>query len=69
MVKNRRLLEKFEITFLQNYQEDIEKKFKIFSEMYKFAREMKVFPLKNPLEGIEVDIRLARLINGIPEDS
>lgn len=31
--------------------------------LYEEARSLGVFPLRDPLEGIEVDIRLARALN------
>ena len=31
--------------------------------MYQEARALGVYPLKNPLEGVEVKIRLAEVIN------
>ncbi len=34
--------------------------------MLELARELKVFPRKDPLEGIEYKIRLARILNGHP---
>jgi hypothetical protein len=36
---------------------------RIFEALYEEAKQLGVFPLKDPLEGIEVDIRLARALN------
>ncbi len=43
---------------------DFEKNRKIFDEVVRQAIAMGVFPPKDPLEGIEDKIRLARAING-----
>ena len=36
---------------------------RIFEALYQEAERMGVFPLKDSLEGIEVDIRLAKALN------
>ncbi|HKJ67188.1 MAG TPA: hypothetical protein VKA68_04475 [bacterium] len=45
----------------------LEKKFRLLDAMYEFARSMGAFPLENPMEGIEVDIRIARVVNSVSE--
>jgi len=48
----------------------IEKRFEIMEKMVELAREVGVWPPKDPLEGIEVDIWIAKVINsyeGTPE--
>jgi hypothetical protein len=37
----------------------------IFEGMYKEAVYLKAIPLKDPLDGIEVDIKIARVSNGV----
>lgn len=44
-----------------------EEKFRLLDAMYEFARSMGAFPLENPLEGIEVDIRIAKVVNSVSE--
>ncbi|MFN4220150.1 MAG: hypothetical protein ACK4GJ_04430 [bacterium] len=65
MIKNKKILKKFEREFIQNCKLDIEKKFEIFENLLKFAKEIKKFPPQNLLEGIEIDIKYAKIINGI----
>jgi hypothetical protein len=36
---------------------------KIYESLYDEARLLGIFPLKNPLEGIELDIQLAKALN------
>jgi len=36
---------------------------KIYEALYEEARLLGIFPLKNPLDGIESDILLARVLN------
>jgi hypothetical protein len=64
-MKNKKLLENFEKELIKNSKIDIEKKFFILNELYKFAKEIGKFPTKDILKGIEIDIKYARAINGI----
>ncbi len=45
----------------------LENKFRLLDAMCEFARSMGAFPLENPLEGIEVDIRIAKVVNSVSE--
>lgn len=44
---------------------DYEENLKIFEALYREAISLGVLPLKDPLEGLEVDIMMARVINGV----
>ena len=46
-------------TSKRNYYQHL----KIFEALYLEAKNLGVFPLKDPLEGIEVDIHLAAVLN------
>ncbi len=46
-------------------QAEFEKKFAILDGLYREAVLLGVFPLKDPLEGLEVDIKLARALNSV----
>jgi len=65
MIKNKKLLENFEKELIKNSKINIEEKFFILNELYKFAKEIGKFPTKDILKGIEIDIKYARAINGI----
>jgi hypothetical protein len=69
--KNARLREfqRFEIEFSRNEKLDIKKKFKMVEALYKEAVALGVFPLKDSLEGLEVDIRIAKGINSVSKDT
>ncbi len=60
---------RFEIEILRNEKLDIKKKFKIVEALYKEAVALGVFPLKDSLEGLEVDIRIAKVINSVSKDT
>jgi hypothetical protein len=65
MVKNYRELQTFERNLIASEKPDYRKNFRILEEMYQEALELGIFPLKNPLEGIEVDIKIAKVINSV----
>jgi len=60
---------RFEIEILKNEKLDVKKKFKIVEALYKEAVALGVFPLKDPLEGLEVDIRIAKVVNSVSKDT
>jgi len=62
-------LRKFEIQILRNEKLDTLKKFRIVEALYKEAVALGVFPLKDSLEGLEVDIRIAKVINSVSKDT
>ena len=69
MIKNYKKYKKFEDQFISNEKIDIEKNFLIVEEMYKEAVALDVFPLKDPLDDIEIDIRTAKVINSVSDSN
>ena len=67
MIKDKKMWEEFEREIERNTPLNVEENFKIFEAMYQEAKDFGVFPLKDSLEGIEDDIKLARILNGIRE--
>ena len=63
MIKNQKVWEDFEKKLISEQNLNYEEGLRIFESMWKFACELKVFPPENPLEGIEKDIELARILN------
>ena len=60
---------RFEIEILRNERLSTREKFKIVEALYKEAVALGVFPLKDSLEGLEVDIRIAKGINSVSKDT
>lgn len=60
---NQKLLETFEKLQIQHVTPDYFRNLRIFEALYQEACSLGVLPLKDPLEGIEVDIHLAEVIN------
>jgi len=55
----------FEIEFLRKEKVDIMKNFRIVDALYEEAVALGILPPKNPLEGLEVDIKIASVINHV----
>lgn len=67
MIRDARLFEEWESKWLAEHPLDLEAKLRLLDGMYELARQMGAFPPKDPLEGIDVDIRLARALNVRPD--
>lgn len=63
MIKNTKLLKDFEIKRLKTEKLNFKKAIKLFEALWVEAENLGVLPLKNPLEGIETDLKIARTIN------
>lgn len=65
MIKDSRLLETFESEELKKENLDHKSALRIFEGMWLEGMALGVLPLKDPLEGIEVDIRIAEMLNHV----
>jgi len=63
MVKSEKRLRAFEKTQVRKERLSYTKALRIFEALYKEARNLGILPGPNPLEGIETDIRLAKILN------
>jgi transcriptional regulator with XRE-family HTH domain len=64
-LRKRSELLKFELDFLREEKVDIVRNFHIVESLYKEALTLGIIPLKNPLDGIEVDLRIAKVVNRV----
>ena len=63
MIRDRRAYREFEIALLKKEKADYRKNRRIFNAMVKEAMALNAFPRRDPLEGIETDIKLAKAVN------
>lgn len=63
MIKNRRILDDFEKAQIRKERLTYRKSLKLVESLWKEGMAMGVLPPKDPLEGIETDIKLARILN------
>lgn len=69
MIKDKKYLQEFEKEIIRSKKADFANNLRIVEALYKEAVSLGVFPLKDPLEGIEVDIKIAKVINSVSETS
>ncbi len=65
MIRNYKSLKKFEKKLVSKTKSNYRTNLKIYEALYNEAVALKIFPLRNPLEGIEVDIKVAKYLNSI----
>jgi hypothetical protein len=58
-------LKKFNSVFLDEPVISLEQKFELLDAMHEFSREMGAFSGEDPLEGIEVKIKIAKVVNSV----
>lgn len=63
MIKNRRMLDDFEKSQIRKERLTYRKSLKLVESLWKEGMALGVLPPKDPLEGIETDIKLARILN------
>ncbi len=65
MVINCRKMRDFEKKLLKKEKINIKRNFLIVDALYKEAVTLGALPLKDPLEGIDIAIKIARVVNSV----
>lgn len=65
MVKNCEKLQAFEAERIRAEKVDVEQNLRILDALYEEALMLGALPPKDPLEGIEVKIRVAKAVNNV----
>lgn len=64
MIKDHALFKKFEDSFIRKEGKlPFDRSIKLFTSMWDEGLKLGVLPLKDPLEGIDVDIKIAKVLN------
>jgi hypothetical protein len=63
VIRNRLTIDSFENSFIRRSVPDFQRNLRIFESLYREACSLGVLPLKDPLDGIQSDIHLARILN------
>jgi hypothetical protein len=63
MIRNGSIVDLFERSLIERKAADFRQNLKIYEALYEEAQRLGVFPLKNPLDGIDSDIHLAWILN------
>ena len=65
MITDYKKLQKFEKELIRKEKVNIKKNFRIIDALYREAVELGIIPLKNSLEGLETDIKIAKVVNSV----
>ena len=68
MIKDSKIWQKWEVDWQRSRSVDIEENIRVFEELIKIAKDLGKWPPQNLLEGIEIDIKIARVINTYMEE-
>jgi hypothetical protein len=66
MIKDPAFWEKWEAQTILSRPTDFHSNLRLWEALYEHACLLGVFPLADPLEGLENDISLARALNALP---
>ena len=69
MVKNSSKLREFEDNYMRRDKSDLLRNLQMLDQLYKEAKVLSVFPLQEPLSGLDIDIKIAKVINSVPKTS
>jgi hypothetical protein len=65
VIKNTEALAEFEREYLRSEGNDYFASLRLFEAMWEEGLFLEVLPSEDPLEGIEVDLRIARILNHV----
>ncbi len=65
MIKNSEQLQRFERELIRKEKVNVVRNFQIVESLYNEASELGIFPLKNPLDGLETTIKIAKVVNNV----
>lgn len=65
MIRNPKKLRQFEKEYFIKNKINIIQNFLAVEALLAEAVALKIFPLKNPLDGIEIDIKIAKVVNSV----
>ncbi len=65
MILNCKKWKLFENNLKKREKVNISNNFKIINALYKEAIELKILPMKNPLEGLDIKIKIAKVVNNV----
>ena len=65
MITNPKKPQEFEKELLKKDKIDIKQNFKIIKALYREAIALGAIPLKDPLDGLEIDMKIAKVVNSV----
>jgi len=68
MIRDKKAWQQFEAEWQCSQEPNLEANLRVFEVLLEHARALGVWPPQDPLEGIEHDIRLAKVVNTYVEE-
>jgi hypothetical protein len=65
VIKNSKELIKLENFLTRKEKANLSDNYRLVESMYEEALSLEIFPLKNKLDGIEVDLKIAKVVNSV----
>ncbi|MCX7919071.1 MAG: hypothetical protein N3A72_05575 [bacterium] len=65
MIKNTKMWEQFRRAEIRKEKVDIRRNFQIVNALYQEAKSLGILPVKDPLEGLEIKIKIAKVVNSV----
>ena len=65
MITNYTIYAKFEMDLIRGQRVDLAQNFRIVDALYNEAVELGIFPLKDPLEGLDTTLTIAKVVNSV----
>lgn len=69
MIKNPEKLRNFELEIKRREKTTFRRNIRLVEAMYEEALSLGIFPPKNALAGIDVDIKIAKVVNSVSKAS
>ena len=69
MKKSSFRLKEFEDNYTRRNKPDVLRNLRLLDSLYKEAKALSVFPIQDPLSGLEIDIKIAKVVNSVPKTS
>jgi hypothetical protein len=66
MIRNAGMLQNFEKELIRKEPVDVSANFRIVEALYQEAVRLGVFLLKDPMDGLETIIKIAKVVNSVP---
>jgi len=65
MVRNSRKLLAFEDRITRGEPRNLKKNFKLLDSLYREAVSLGAFPPRDPLEGLDIDIKISKVVRSV----
>lgn len=69
MIRNSKIVHEFEKELIIKEKPDVMKNFHMVDSMYEEAVALGVIPMKDPLDGLEIDLKIAKVVNHVSATS